>query len=124
MGLLDQRFSDSKEMRQYLRFRNNERMVYSIIDREVLNRRRSEKKEIKIKGSILGHLFVCEPNSAKILMKKCLCDCENCLNLKFTSCRKLVGIVGEIGDDFLEECMVDEDGDWESRIYKFVSMPS
>ena len=57
-------------------------------------------------------------------MKKCLCDCENCLNLKFTSSRKLVGIVGEIGDDFLEECMVDEDGDWETRIYKFVSMPS
>ena len=32
--------------------------------------------------------------------------------------------VGDIGDDFLEECMVDEDNDWQSRIYEFVSMPS
>ena len=31
--------------------------------------------------------------------------------------------VGEIGDDFLEECMVDEDDDRQSRIYEFVSMP-
>ena len=32
--------------------------------------------------------------------------------------------VGEIGDDFLEECMVDEDDDRQSRIYEFVSTPS
>ena len=46
---LDQWFADSKEMCRYLRFRNDERMVYSNIDPKFVDKRRSEKKEIKIK---------------------------------------------------------------------------
>ena len=53
-------------------------MVYSNIDPKLADKRRSEKKEIKIKGCILGHLFVYEPNSRKILMNEYLCDCANC----------------------------------------------
>ena len=49
---LDQWFADSKEMCQYLRFRNDERMVYSNVDPKFVDKRRSEKKEIKIKGCI------------------------------------------------------------------------
>ena len=43
-----------------------------------------------------------------------LCGCESCLNLEFSSCKKPVASVGEIDDGFLEECMVDEDDDWQS----------
>ena len=121
---LDQRFADSKEICQYLRFRNDERMAYSNIDSKLVDKRRSEKKEIKIKGCILGHLFVYEPNSRKILMNEYLRDCESCLSLGFSSCKLPVASFGEIGDDFLEECMVDEDDDRQSRIYEFVSTPS
>ena len=121
---LDQWFADSKEMCQYLRFRNDEIMVYSNINPKFIDKRRSKKKEIKIKGCMLGHLFVYQPNSTKILMNECFCDCESCLNLEFSSCKKPVVNVGEIGDDFLEECMVDEDDDRQSRIYEFVSTPS
>ena len=46
------------------------------------------------------------------------------MNLEFSSCKKPVVSVGEIGDDFLKECMVDEDDDQQSRIYEFVSTPS
>ena len=46
------------------------------------------------------------------------------MNLEFSLCKKPVISVGEISDHFLEECMVDEDNDWQSRIYEFVSMPS
>ena len=63
---------------------------------------------------MLGHLFIYEPNSTKILMNKHLCGCESCLNLEFSSCKKPVASVGEIDDGFLEECMVDEDDDWQS----------
>ena len=111
-------------MCRYLRFKNDERMVYSNIDPKFVDKRRSEKKEIKIKGCMLGHLFVYEPNSTKMLMNEYLCDCESCLNLEFSLCKKPVASVGEIGDDFLEECMVDEDDDRQSRIYEFVSTPS
>ena len=121
---LDQWLVDSKEMCQYLRFRNEERMVYSNIDPKLVNKGMSKKKEIKIKGCMLGHLFVYEPNSTKILINEYLCDCESCLNLEFSSCKKPVASVGEIGDDFLEECMVDKDEDRQSRIYEFVSTPS
>ena len=38
--------------------------------------------------------------------------------------KKPVASVCEIGDDFLEECMVGEDDDRQSRIYDFVSTPS
>ena len=41
---LDQWFADSKEMCQYLRFRNDKTMVYSNIDAKVVYKRRSEKK--------------------------------------------------------------------------------
>ena len=99
-------------------------MVYSNINPKFVDKRRSEKEEIKIKGCMLGHLFVYQPNSTKILMNEYLCDCESCLNLEFSSCKKPVASVGEIGDDFLEECMVDEDDDRQSRIYEFVSTPS
>ena len=78
---LDHWFADSKEMCQYLRFRNNERMVYSKTDPKFVDKRRSEKKEIEIKGCKLGHLFLYESNSRKILMNEYLCDCESCLNL-------------------------------------------
>ena len=121
---LDQWFADSKKMCQYLRFRNDERMVYSNIDPKFVDKRKSEKKKMKIKGCMLGHLFVYEPNSTKILMNEYLCDCESCLNLEFSSCKKPVPSVGEIDDDFLEECMVDEDDDRQSRIYEFVSTSS
>ena len=94
---LDEWFADSKKMCQYLRFRNDERMVYLNIDPKLVDKRRSEKKEIKVKGCML----VYKPNSTKILMNKYLCDCENCLNLEFSSCKKHVG-VNEIGNDFLE----------------------
>ena len=57
-------------------------------------------------------------------MNQYLCDCESCLNLEFSLCKKPVASVGEIGDDFLEECMVDEDDDRQSRIYEFVSTSS
>ena len=57
-------------------------------------------------------------------MNQYLCDCESCLNLEFSLCKKPVESVSEIDDGFLEECMVDEDGDWQSRIYEFVSTPS
>ena len=99
---LDQRFADSKEICQYLRFRNDERMAYSNIDSKLVDKRRSEKKEIKIKGCMLGQLFVYEPNSTKIVMNKYLGDCESCLNLEFSWCKNPVACVGEIGDDFLE----------------------
>ena len=98
-------------------------MVYSNIDPKLVNKGRSKKKEIKIKGCMLGHLFVYEPNSTKILINEYLCDCESCLNLKFSSCKKPVATVGEIDDDFVEECMVDKD-DRQCRIYELVSMPS
>ena len=111
-------------MCRYLRFKNDERMVYSNIDPKFVDKRRSEKKEIKIKGCMLGHLFVYEPNSTKMLMNEYLCDCESCLNLEFSLCKKPVASVGEIGDDFLEECMVDEDDGRQSRIYEFLSTPS
>ena len=54
-----------------------------------------------------------------MLMNENLCDCENCLNLEFSSRKKPVTSVGEIGDDFLEECVVDEDG---NRNLKFMSL--
>ena len=98
-------------------------MVYLNIDPKFVDKSRSEKKEIKIKGCMLGHLFIYMPNSTKILMNKYLCDCESCLNLEFSSCKKPVVSVGEISDDFLEECMVDEDDDRQSCIYEFKSTP-
>ena len=98
-------------------------MVYSNNDPKFVDKRRSEKKEIKIKDCMLGHLFVYESNSTKILMNEYLCDCESYLNLELSSCKKPVAGVGEISDDFLEECIVDEDDDWQSRIYEFVSTP-
>ena len=57
-------------------------------------------------------------------MNQYLCNCESCLNLEFSSCKKPVASASEIDENFLEECMVDEDGDRQSRIYEFVSTPS
>ena len=81
-------------------------MVYSNINPKFVGKPRCEKKEIKIKGCMLGHLFVYEPNSTEILMNEYLCDFESCLNLEFSSCKKPVASFSEIGNDFLEECMV------------------
>ena len=43
-----------------------------------------------------------EPNSTKILMNEYLYDYESCLNLEFSSCKKPVASVVEIGDDYLK----------------------
>ena len=99
-------------------------MVYSNIDPKFVDKCRSEKKEIKIKCCMLGHLLVYEPSSTKIFMNEYLCDCESCLILEFSLCKKPVASAGEISNDFLEEYMVDEDDDQQSRIYEFVSTPS
>ena len=50
-----------------------------------------------------------------------LCDCGSCLNLEFSLHKLPVPSVGEIGEDFLEECLVDEDDDRESRVDELVS---
>ena len=91
---LDQWFADSKKMCQHLRYRNYNRMIYSSIDPKFLDKLRSEKKEIKIKDYMLGHLLVYEPTSTKILMNECLCDCKSCLNFEFSSLKKPVASVG------------------------------
>ena len=57
-------------------------------------------------------------------MNEYLCDCESSLNLELSLCKKPVAGVGGISNDFLEECIVDEDDNWQSRIYEFVSTPS
>ena len=49
------------------------------------------------------------PNSAKIPMDEYLCDCDRCLNLEFSLCKKPVASVGEIRDNFLKEYMVGDD---------------
>ena len=94
------------------------------IDLKVVHKRRSEKKEVKTKGRILQHLFIYEPNSTKIDMNEYLCDCKNCSNLEFSLRKKPVTSAGEIGDNFLKDCMVDEEDNQESRIYESVSIPS
>ena len=53
-----------------------------------------------------------------MLMNKYLRGCESCLNSEFSLCKNPVASVGEIGNDFLEEYMVDENDDRESRIYE------
>ena len=72
---------------------------------------------------MLGHMFVYEPNSTKILMNEYLCDCESCSNLEFSLCKKPVASVGEIGDDFLEECMIGKTTIG-SFVFEFGSTPS
>ena len=99
-------------------------MVFLNIDLKVVDKRRSEKKEIKTKGCILQHLFIYEPNSTKIDMNEYLHDCKNCSNLEFSLCKKPVTSAGEIGNNFLKDCMVDEEDNQESRIYESVSIPS
>ena len=49
-------------------------------------------------------------------MNEYLCDCESCLNLELSSWKKPVASVSEIGDYIMEECMVNEDDDQESRV--------
>ena len=99
-------------------------MVFLNIDLKVLDKRRSEKKKIKIKGCILQHFFVYESNSTKIDMNEYLCDCKSCSNFEFSSSKKPVTSAGEISDNFLKDCLVDEEDDQESNIYESVSIPS
>ena len=64
---LDQWFADSKEMCIIIII-----LKYLNINRKLVDMQRSKKKETKIKGCMLGHLFVYEPNSTKILMNRYL----------------------------------------------------
>ena len=56
-----------------------------------------------------------------MLSNEYLCDCESCLNLEFSLYQLPVSSVGEMVEDFLEECLVDDDDDRESRVDEFVS---
>ena len=75
-GLIDamSSFGVKSILCQHLRYRNYNRMIYSSIDPKFLDKFRSEKKEIKIKDYMLGHLLVYERTSTKILMNEYLCD--------------------------------------------------
>ena len=49
-------------------------------------------------------------------MNEYLCASKSCLNLKFSSCKKPVAITGEINNDYLEDCRVDKNNNWEHAI--------
>ena len=81
---LNKRFSESKEICEYLIFRGDHRMSYVHLPVENLDQKRSPRGEIPIISCMAGHLFVYMSNN-DIIMQECLCDCEECLCLNLLS---------------------------------------
>ena len=51
-------------------------------------RKRQSKEGHKIKGCMSQHIFEYVPNSKTVYNSECLCECEECINLNFSSCLK------------------------------------
>ena len=92
---------------------------------ENLDKKRSGKDEIPIKGCMTGHLFVYTPDK-DIIIREYLCDCEECLYLNFLSyvknTSKFIRNNNNDTDDF-EDCLLDEEND-PTKTFEFVTIPS
>ena len=123
--ILDKWFSDSKEICEHLTSRGDHRMSYVHLPVENLDKKQSVKGEISNKGCMAGHLFIYTPYKDDI-MRKYLCDCEECLYLNFLSYVKNTSkfIKNKNNDtDDSEDRLLDEENDL-TKISESVTIPS
>ena len=112
----DDWFSNTQEIIEHLQFRGKSNMYYKSILPDVLDKARQCKDEKKIDGCLNLHLFVYKPFETEVYRKEYLCDCLNCIVLKFEECMEVVNgedteAVEETIEDMdvdLEECGLDE----------------
>ena len=85
------------------------------------------KKEKKLDGCMVSHIFEYKPDQTEVMMKEFLCDCEKCLQLCFDECCREENQNNDSQLEFETEddCHLDEDnGDSGLQIFEFVTIPS
>ena len=107
--------------------RCDNRMSYTNLDPTSID---ENQEGHKIKDCISQHIFEYVPNSKTVYNNEYLCECEECINLNFSSCLneviKLDEAVEQVSVESntkIEEkndCELDKDTDKASRIYEFL----
>ena len=78
-------FEKREDNCEYLSYRCGSRMSNTNLDPKSINEKR-QKKGHKIKDCMSKHIFEYVPNFKKVYNRKYLCECEECINLVFSSC--------------------------------------
>ena len=63
-------------------------MSYTNLDLKSIDGKRLNKEGYKIKGCMSQHIFEYVSNSETVCNSEYLCECEECINLNFSSCLK------------------------------------
>ena len=78
-------YKNSEEMCKHLtkvqpeRTKGDKTMIYQYLDPVKIDAKRITRPQLPIAGCMKQHLFDYKPGSKKILCKKFLCDCLQCL---------------------------------------------
>ena len=63
-------------------------MSYTNLDLKSIDGKRLNKEGYKVKGCMSQHIFEYVSNSKTVYNSEYLCECEECINLNFSSCLK------------------------------------
>ena len=104
------------------------------LDPKSIDEKRQNKEGHKIKGCMSQHLFKYVPNSKTVYNIEYLCECEESINLNFSSCLKeameldetveQVNVESNTDIEEKNDCELDEDTDQAKRIFEFAAIPS
>ena len=127
-------FESSNDICEYLSSRCDSSMSYTNLDTKSIDEKRQNKEGHKIKGCMFQHIFECVPHSKTVYNSENLCECEECINLNFSSCLEeaieLDETVEQVNVESYTEieeknyCELDEDTDQANRIYEFTAISS
>ena len=108
-------------------------MSYTNLDPKSIDEKGQNTEDHKIKGCMSEHIFEYVPNSKTAYKSEYLCECEECINLNFSSCLKeaieldetveqvKVNVKSNTEIEEKNDCNLDEDTDQANRIYEFTA---
>ena len=127
-------FENINDICEYLLSRCDSRISNTNLDSKSIDEKRRNKKSHKTKGCMFQHIFEYVPNSKTVYNSEYLCECEECINLNFSSCLKeaieldetveQVNLESNTGIEEKNDWELDEDTDQANCIYEFTAIPS
>ena len=125
-------FESSNDICEYLSSRCGNRMSYTNVDPKSIDEKLQNEVGHKIHMS--QHIFEYVPNSKTVYNSEYLRECEECINLNFSSYLKeaidldeiveQVNVESNTGIEEKNDCELDEDTGQANRIYEFAAIPS
>ena len=110
-------FENSLDICSHLAARCNQRMSYTPLVPNIINKKRENRIAKQLVGCNSMYLLVFKPKSAEVVSREYLCGCPSCLNLDFDQSDQIdTDLVINMSDQ--GDCSLDNEEDEEQKLFE------